>query len=216
MKIVVGYCRTSSQVNMAGDSYDRQVDAITKYAKQEHYQIKQIFYDVVSGTDQILDRPKFAEMVNYCQENGITTILCESPDRFARDTTVSILGHQQLQKLGITLIPVSTPDHYINNDPHTVLLRTIISSIAQFDKSQIVNKLAMARKRKKSITGRCEGRKFLHETAPEATALARKLASVRKRKPSLRKIAMALQQAGYVNAKGKCYDATSIQSMIRK
>lgn len=215
MKIAVGYCRTSSQVNSGGDSYDRQVDAITKYAKQEHYQIKQIFYDVISGTDQILDRPKFAEMVNYCQENGITTILCESPDRFARDTIVAIVGEQQLQKLGITLIPVSTPSFYTNDDPHNVLLRTIVSSIAQFDKSCLVQKLAAARKRKKITTGKCEGRKSLAEIAPEATALAQKLNNQRKRKPSLRQIAMVLEKEGFLNIYGRRYNHNSIRSMLK-
>ena len=218
MKKAVCYCRTSSQANTKGDSYHRQMAAITSYAKANNYQIVQSFYDqAVSGTINIQLRPKFAEMLNYCTENGIVTILCESPDRYSRDVITAETGYQYLKQLGLVLIPVSVPDYFSVDTPTNTLIRNILSSISLFDKSTIVNKLAVARARKRLANGgKCEGRKRLTETAPDAVSMARKLASRRKQKPSLRDIAMALEQAGFVNAKGKRFDATSVRSMLNR
>ena len=84
------------------------------------------------------------------------------------------------------------------------------------EKASLCSKLAAARARKKAVTGRCEGRKPITVTAPDAVSYARKLASVRKRKPSLRKVAMALADAGFVNPNGKIYSAMTVRSMLGK
>ena len=42
--------------------------------------------------------------------------------------------------------------------------------------TRLVAKLAAARKRKRQASGKCEGRKSLAETNPEAVALAKRLA----------------------------------------
>jgi hypothetical protein len=55
---------------------------------------------------------------------------------------------------------------------------------------------------------------MLAETHPEAVALAKRLAAVRKRKPSLRAIAAALAQAGYFNERGNPFGPKSIAVML--
>jgi hypothetical protein len=50
-------------------------------------------------------------------------IIVESPDRFARDLTVQLTGHDFLKSLGITLIPATSPDHFIEDTPTAVLVR---------------------------------------------------------------------------------------------
>jgi hypothetical protein len=41
--------------------------------------------------------------------NGIRCIIVESPDRFARDLTVQLTGHDFLKSLGISLAPATAP-----------------------------------------------------------------------------------------------------------
>ena len=78
-------------------------------------------------------------------------------------------------------------------------------------------KLAAARKRKRDLEGRCEGRKPLRETRPEVVALARRL---RRRRPkggqlSLREVSNELAVKGFLNERGKPYAAKSVASMLR-
>ena len=88
---------------------------------------------------------------------------------------------------------------------------------AQLEKTRLVKKLAHGRERKRAETGKCEGRKPLAETAPEAVTLARRLYrkprnGVRRR--SLRVISKLLEADGYLNSRGKPYGPTSIKNMV--
>ena len=46
--------------------------------------------------------------------------------------------------------------------------------------------------------------------------MAKKLASVRKRKPSLRQISAKLAEAGFVNGGGKPYNPKSVAAMLEQ
>ncbi|WP_413464450.1 recombinase family protein, partial [Dietzia sp. PP-33] len=80
-------------------------------------------------------------MLNRIAGNGVRTILVESPDRFARDLAVQLAGHDHLRSLGVTLIPTSSPDFFIEDTPTAVLVRQVLGAIAQFEKATTVAKL---------------------------------------------------------------------------
>jgi len=171
----------------------------------------------VSGADPVDQRPGFAEMLQRLATDSEKTIIVESPDRFARDLAVQLAGHDMLKPLGIGIIPASAPDFFTEDTPTAVLVRQVLGAIAQFEKASSVAKLAAARKRKREREGRCEGRKPLRETHPEAVALARKL---RRRRPkggqlSLREVSKELATRGFLNERGKPYAAKSVASMLR-
>ena len=44
-------------------------------------------------------------MLDRIAGNGVRCIIVESPDRFARDLVVQLIGHDYLKGLGIELIP---------------------------------------------------------------------------------------------------------------
>jgi len=212
----VAYLRTSSATNVGADrdSDKRQRAAIEGYAKANGYQLVGEFYDAaVSGADPIADRKGFSDMLDRIAGNGARTILVESPDRFARDLAVQLAGHDHLRSLGITLIPASSPDFFIEDTPTAVLVRQVLGAIAQFEKATTVAKLKAARQRKKERTGKCEGRKSHAEINPEMVAIAKGLRR-RKRGNSLRAIAADLAARGYVNANGKEFSAASAASML--
>ena len=216
----VAYLRTSSAANVGADkdSDKRQRAAIEAFAKQAAFTIVGEYYDAaVSGADPVDQRPGFAEMLQRLAADGAKTIIVESPDRFARDLAVQLAGHDMLKSLGIAIIPASAPDFFTEDTPTAVLVRQVLGAIAQFDKASSVAKLAAARKRKREREGRCEGRKPLRETHPEAVALARKL---RRRRPkggqlSLREVSKELATRGFLNERGKPYAAKSVASMLR-
>jgi DNA invertase Pin-like site-specific DNA recombinase len=153
----VAYLRTSSPTNCGADkdSDKRQLLAINAYAKAAGYDVVGVYYDAaVSGADPVMDRPGFAEMLDRVVSNGAKTIIIEQPDRFARDLAIQLAGHDLLKKMGIVLISASSPMHFIEETPTAVLVRQVLGAIAQFEKANIVAKLASARKRMKAATGR--------------------------------------------------------------
>lgn len=216
----VAYLRTSSAANVGldKDSHERQRAAIEAFAKRAGFAIVGEYYDAaVSGADPVDQRPGFTEMLQRLAANGAKTIIVESPDRFARDLAVQLAGHDMLKALGISIIPASAPDFFTEDTPTAVLVRQVLGAIAQFEKASSVAKLAAARKRKREREGRCEGRKPLSETNPEAVTLARRL---RRRRPkggqlSLRDVSRELAASGFYNERGKPYAAKSVASMLR-
>jgi hypothetical protein len=131
----IGYMRTSSATNVGEgkDSEARQRKAIEGYAKSAGFVIVEWFYDkAVRGADAIIERPGFAAMLDRIAGNGVSTILVESPDRFARDLAVQLAGHDHLRKLGVTLIPATAPDFFTEDTPTAVLVRQVLGVIAQF------------------------------------------------------------------------------------
>jgi DNA invertase Pin-like site-specific DNA recombinase len=80
-------------------------------------------------------------MLRRLTSNGATTIIVESPDRFARDLAVQLAGHDMLKELGIAIIPASAPDFFTEDTPTAILVRQVLGAIAQFEKASAVAKL---------------------------------------------------------------------------
>src|SRR5262245_20198651 len=156
-KTAFAYLRTSSATNAGPDkdSDKRQRAAIAAFAKAHGYEIVDEYYDAaVSGADPIAERPGFKTMLDRIAGNGVRCILVESPDRFARDLTVQLTGHDFLKSLGVSLIPATAPDFFTEDTPTAVLVRQVLGAIAQFEKTSLVAKLKAARDRKREANGK--------------------------------------------------------------
>jgi DNA invertase Pin-like site-specific DNA recombinase len=215
----VAYMRTSSATNVGEgkDSDKRQRVAIEAYAKAAGYTVAadDWFYDAaVKGADPVTARPGFAAMLDRIAGNGVRTIIVESPDRFARDLAVQLAGHDYLNGLGVSLVPASAPDFFLEDTPTAVLVRQVLGAIAQFDKATVVAKLKAARDRKREATGKCEGRKSYAEAKPEMVATARRLSEERPRL-SLRQISAQLASQGYMTPRGLSFSASAVASMLQ-
>ena len=164
------------------------------------------------------DRRGFTEMLRRLATNGAKTIIVESPDRFARDLMVLLVGHDLLKAQGITLIPTTAPDYFAEDMPTAVLVRQVLAAIAQFEKASTV----ASSRPPGSASGRPQGSarvgSFPAELRPEVVALARKL---RRRSPkrgqrSLRQIAAELAAQGYANDRGKPFNPASVAAMLAR
>ena len=109
------------------------------------------------------------------------------------------------------LIPASAPDFFTEDTPTAVLLRQVLSAIAQFEKTSLVAKLKAARDRKKAATGKCGGRKTYAEARPDVVLLAKQMHD---QGMSLRKISAELAARGHVTAGGRPYVASAVQTML--
>ena len=166
----MAYGRTSSLTNVGEgkDSRARQSVAIQAYAEQSGYHIVRPYFDEgVSGSTRVLDRPQFKAMLDAMAEQGVKIILIESPDRFARDLIVQIVGYDMLTDLGIKLIPASAPTFFQEETPTGVFIRNVMGAVAEFEKSSLVNRLKAARERKTASGERGVGRESLAEKLSE-------------------------------------------------
>lgn len=162
----VGYCRTSSMTNVGEgkDSIQRQAAAIEAYAEKAGYELVGGYYDEgVSGSTHLKDRPKFLKMMEDIAANGIDTIIIEDANRFARDLVVQLVGYDWITEQGIKLIAANSPDHFIEDSPTSTLVRNVLGAIAEFDKSQLVHRLKVARDRKTARGERGSGRLSIAE-----------------------------------------------------
>jgi DNA invertase Pin-like site-specific DNA recombinase len=215
----IAYLRTSSAANVGDDkdSDKRQRAAIAAFAKARGYDVVAEHYDTaVKGSDPVTERPGFAAMLAQIAGNGVRVILVESPDRFARDLTVQLTGHDHLKKLGVELIPATAPDYFTEDTPTAVLVRQVLGAIAQFEKASLVAKLKTARDRKREETGKCGGRRSHGELRPEVVALAKQLRRKRRNgwRLSLRDISRELAALGHLNESGRPYAAASVRNML--
>jgi len=209
-KNIVGYYRTSSQVNVKGDSRTRQSVSVKNYSKTKGWNVKGEFYDVISGTTNIMDRTEFVKMLSFCEEHSIDTILFEGSDRLSRDLLVSELSYEYLtNKLGYTLISVKNDKTFTETTPTGILVRQILSTISSFEKNNLVEKLRVSRERKskknkelgiisRTGKGRCGGKKKLTDTNPNLSNLVlsyKKVKDKRTREPlNNSKISKLLQE----------------------
>jgi DNA invertase Pin-like site-specific DNA recombinase len=196
-KEVVGYYRTSSTTNVKGDSRTRQSISVKNYSKSKGWNVTGEFYDVISGTTNILERKEFVEMLSYCEEHSIDTILFEGSDRLSRDLLVNEYSYEYLTKLGFTLISVKNDRSFTDTSPTGILVRQILSTISSFEKNNLVEKLRVSRERKskknkelglisRTGNGRCGGKRKLTDTIPNLSNLVlsyKKTKDIRTRKP---------------------------------
>ena len=184
-KKVVGYFRTSSKSSSGEDkdSGKRQRNSVHTFCKMKGWTVVNEFWDKgVSGTIDVLNRPSFVEMLSYCEENEIKTIVFENSSRLSRNVICMETGFQYLSSIGYTLISVDSPETFVENTPTSVLIRQVLGCISQFEKSSLVEKLRVSRKRKSKLNkkngyisrtgrGKVEGVKKLTELNHELSGL---------------------------------------------
>ena len=89
----------------------------------------------------------------------------------------------------------------------------MLGSVAEFNKRELVGKLAKARARIRKAAGRCEGRKPFGARDGEAETVKRIVAL---RKQSLRAIAALLDEEGRATRSGKPWSAEAVRGVLSR
>jgi DNA invertase Pin-like site-specific DNA recombinase len=215
MQKCFAYLRVSGKAQVEGDGFPRQRTAIKAHAKANGYVIVREFVDKgVSGAIETTDRPAFAEMLKALFSNGVRTVMVEKLDRLARDLMVQEACIADLRKHGFTLVSVAEPD-LMATDPTRVLMRQLLGAVAQYDKSQIVMKLAGARMRKRAESGRCEGRKPFGERPGEQATITR-MKALRAEGLGFDAIARRLNAEGVATRTGKPWHGFVVNTVLTR
>lgn len=217
MTKAIAYYRTSSAANVAGDSEERQRQAVSSFATRAGFEIVAEYYDAaVSGTDPIDQRPGFSELLDRIEGNGVRVVLVEDASRFARDLLTQELGLMLLLKREVQVFASNGDELTNTEDPMKKAMRQIAGAFAELEKARLVSKLRAARERKRA-EGKVEGRKALTEVHAD---LAREAKRLRRASPltgerrSYRKIAEELEKLGYRTSTGKPYSPSMVKRIL--
>lgn len=147
--ISVGYGRTSSKVQRDDRTIDIQVNAMKKFAEEKHFQPVKLFLDDgVSGNTGPEERPGLSALLDYLKNNPtVKHLIITRYDRLARNLVKAEAIIQILEKLGVKLVVIENPD-LMNGANSMVLLRHVMGSISQYEKTQITERLTEGRIKK--------------------------------------------------------------------
>ena len=170
------YMRTSTLTNKDGDSVHRQKSSIMKWVKSNGYSVKGEYWDIESGKTDTMDRPEFMRMISDSEGLGIKVLVFSDQSRLSRDIIVQESSYRLLSSRGYSLISSENPNSFLEDTPTSNLIRQIMGSFCEFDRSSTVSKLKVSRIRKKESnykkgisgvtrnrTGKCEGSKRILE-----------------------------------------------------
>ena len=180
------YMRTSTLTNKDGDSKHRQKSSIMKWVKDNGYKVKGEYFDIVSGKTDTMDRSEFLRMIHDSETLDIKVLVFSDQSRLSRDIIVQESTYRLLSSRGYRLISSENPDSFIEDTSTSHLIRQIMGSFCEFDRSSTVSKLKVSRIRKRESnrdlgivtrnrSGKCEGRKRILELHPELESLILKL-----------------------------------------
>lgn len=139
MKTAYIYCRVSTEEQAEnGKSIETQERLCRKWAKDNEYQIVEVFKDEGKSATT-LNRPALQEMLAKCQDknNNVDAIIVQDTDRLARNTLDHLLVKKTLASRKIKLISVSQP--MLDDSPEGKLMDTMIASFNAFQ-SQITGR----------------------------------------------------------------------------
>jgi DNA invertase Pin-like site-specific DNA recombinase len=215
----IAYLRTSSQTNAPGDSVPRQRAAIAAYAECAGLDVVACYADVISGSDAIDRRPGFVDALAFAKEHGVSLVLVETANRFARSLMTQELGLQLLRRDGIQLVAADSPDAFAPTDnPMAEAIRQMLGVMAQLERAMTVAKLRGARDRASAAAGkRVEGRKSYREMRPDLMRELRRLVRTSPKtgkRRSLRQISSELAQVGFLTSTGKPLPAMQIARLL--
>lgn len=218
----VSYLRVSGKGQIEGDGFDRQRDAIARFAAGRGFELLEEYRDEgVSGTKELADRPGLAALLDRIESNGVKVVIVERADRLARDLMVNEVIVDQLTRAGARVLTSDGADlTSADGDPTRTLIRQVLGAVAQFDKSVVVLKLRAARDRKRRREGRCEGRKPFGSRPGEVATLERIRQLRRKPKGlprlSIAAIAAALNSEGHATRTGKPWAPGTVHAILQR
>ena len=218
----VSYLRVSGKGQIDGDGFDRQRDAVRRFAAAGGFELLEEYRDEgVSGTRELADRPGLAALLDRLESNGVRTVIVERADRLARDLMVNEVIVAQFTRIGARVLTSDGADLTVSDgDPTRTLIRQVLGAVAQFEKSVTVLKLRAARDRIRRRTGSCEGRKAFGARPGEAATLARIKALRRKPKgqprPSLAVVAATLNAEGRLTRTGAPWAPGTLHGILAR
>jgi DNA invertase Pin-like site-specific DNA recombinase len=159
---VAAYLRVSSQGQLGNTGFARQAEKISKFAVSRGWDCDRFWLEYGrSGTAGLESRPALAELLEVCKEpDGPKVILVENGDRWAREAILGLMLYRDCQDHGIQVFAADGGVELTatEGDATSLLIQQVLAAVAEFNKSQAVARLRLARQRLKRESGGQRGK----------------------------------------------------------
>lgn len=212
------YLRVSSKGQIDGDGFDRQREAVQRYADKHGVEIVAEFAEAHTGTEA--ERPEFGRMLSQMgNSGGVNTIVVESMDRFARDMLVQIVLLGNLINKGYTLISATTEQDVtasMSGDPMLKAFVVLQAIFSETEKVRLVQKMKHAREKIRAAGRKCEGCKTNAERHPaEYARLLDAARAMREDRKTYAEVAAEFNAQGWPRLAGKGdWTANSVRQLL--
>ncbi|MCX5778745.1 MAG: recombinase family protein [Elusimicrobia bacterium] len=219
----VGYVRVSGDIQIEnGHGLEIQKESILKFCNDNpKYNLIKTFEDPAFSGSHI-DRPGLLSLLEEAKKGLFQIVIVHKLDRIARDTYFTLYIEKQLRKYGVSLYSISEPGHW--DSPSQRMFLQLLSSVGEFERSLIRERLLSGRTRKAGL-GRYAGGKpprgyiakngelMIDET--EAVIIERIFKLKRYGKRSAYKIAQILNKAEIKSKYGKRWYPCTVDYILK-
>jgi site-specific DNA recombinase len=220
----VGYIRVSTEEQATnGHGLEVQHRAIRSFAESQGYTLVDVVSDPgVSGAKRPEDRPGFQRIIELAKAQRFSMLLLWKFDRLARNLLFSVTTvHDLKEQYGIVLRSVTEPIDTAS--PMGGMIFAILASFAAEERRVITGRTLAGKKEKATRGGFAggaaplgykrdlKGGLLIDDTESETV---RQIAKMRAAGFSLRAIATALNNAGYVPKRGKQFYPSTVSYML--
>ena len=153
-----------ARVSSVGDrqSTERQVKDLSDYALYKQLEVRKVFEEHISGAKKNEERPVLCQTLEYCKQNGISTLLVSELSRTGRNAFEVLASVKELLDCGINLYIQKEQFNLLGEDGKPSLFAPImlatLSTCAQLERENITFRLQSGRKQYVAKGGRL-GRK---------------------------------------------------------
>jgi site-specific DNA recombinase len=157
LETVVGYLRVSTDEQARGYGLDVQRSKVREFAKQERLSVAGIFEDVgVPGSTPLLERKGLAAALDAVKAGEASALVVARHDRLARETLEALLIEREFNRSGARVLYADGGSNGETNELR--FMRQVMHAMAEFEKRQLVARLAAARRAKAERGGYAGGR----------------------------------------------------------
>lgn len=138
------YARVSTRRQEEEETIASQIAAIEEYAQKRGYEIrKELYFVDEAQSGAKLARPALDRLRDAASEGQYQLVLCLCPDRLARRYALQVLLLEEFKRFGIEV--EFTNQTMEKNDPHSELLRNIQGMFAEYERTQIAERMRRGR-----------------------------------------------------------------------
>jgi DNA invertase Pin-like site-specific DNA recombinase len=224
MRRMLGYIRVSTQEQVSGFGLEVQTQAIKDYCRANKLRLVHVYSDAgQSGSNGLDTRVELAEALALVEAHQVEGIVVYRLDRLARDLLLQETLMGRMRQAGAEVLSVSEPD-IDSDDPTRVLVRQVLGSISQYERSVIRGRMMAGKAAKIARKGYGGGRpafgfaakdgELVHDAREQdVVALIRKLHADGQ---SLRSIAQRLDADGHRPKSSESWHPTQIKRILER
>lgn len=132
------------RVSTKDQSYDRQIEDLTAYAKRQRYEIVEVFTEKISGSKTGNERVALGKMLKKASNKEFEVVLVTEVSRIGRNTLEVLKAVEQLCEYGVNLYIQSMNLETITNrrrNPVAQMLLTMLAEFARLERDTTIERI---------------------------------------------------------------------------